>query len=419
MLHETSSRLFPSLTERLNAFGIVGIAALFSTAFLFTGCADESLLSEPQTTPRAAVTEATDYAPAILRGGYASDDRAIDAALSPDQLTTLSKGGGSSIQSTGSFASPLFGLTTAPDGDILVADVPVGVVSQSGGTEYSLFGVSDMATVGRNLVWASVGLTGDPGDDTGQGVYQMSRGRMSAVADLYEFEAENNPDGGAIDSNPFDIAAQNAHSAFVADAAANALLRVTNRGEVEVVAVFPDELVSTANFQGLVGCPTPFISDFAFICDVPAMPAQAVPTSVAIGPDGAVYVGELKGFPAPAGASNIWRIEPDASGAMCGEPDSGCQKVFDGGFTSIIDMAFGPDGNLYVAELDEGSWAAVEIFGAPQGGAINSCDLTTLSCTDLGVSIPILTAITFGKDGTLRATENALIPGAADVITVP
>lgn len=40
------------------------------------------------------------------------------------------------------------------------------------------------------------------------------------------------------------------------------------------------------------------------------MPMESVPTSVAYGPDGALYVSELTGFPFPAGASTIWRVVP-------------------------------------------------------------------------------------------------------------
>jgi hypothetical protein len=187
---------------------------------------------------------------------------------------------------------------------------------------------------------------------------------------------------------------------------------------VEVLAIFPDEVVSTTNLQSLIGCPNPFIPDLAFICNIPMMPAQAVPTSVVVGPDGYYYVGELKGFPAPTGESNLWRVSPNASGAECGSsPD--CVKVFDGGFTSIIDLAFGADGKLYVAELDEQSWFAVEVLGGGVGGTISACDLSTLAVEEVASGIPILTAITFGKDGALWATENALIPGLAQVVEIP
>ena len=202
------------------------------------------------------------------------------------------------------------------------------------------------------------------------------------------------------------------HKALVIDAGGNDLLRVDNRGNIELVATFPVEFVSTDNFNDLAcgapGCaiPPPFI------------PAEAVPTSVVVGPDGAMYVGELKGFPAPTGASNIWRIEPGASGVACGV-DSGCTKVFDGGFTSIVDLAFGPDGRLYVSELDEASWASIEIFGIVTGGTVNACDLDTLACAEVATGVPEHTAITFDKHGNLWGSQFALTPGGAEVVQLP
>jgi hypothetical protein len=37
----------------------------------------------------------------------------------------------------------------------------------------------------------------------------------------------------------------------------------------------------------------------------------------------------------------------------------------------------------------------------------------------VATGIPILTAITVGKDGSLWSTVNALVPGLADVVEVP
>ncbi len=239
------------------------------------------------------------------------------------------------------------------------------------------------------------------------------------VVNLFEFEVAQNPDGkDPADSNPFDVESLGGHAALVVDAGGNDLLRVHRNGDVDVLAVFPDELVSTANLQGLLGCPDPVIPDFAFLCGLDAMPAEAVPTSVTVGPDGSYYVGELKGFPAPTGESNIWRVASGASWAECGaSPD--CVKVFDGGFTSIIDMTFGRDGKLYVAELDEASWAAVE-FGLPgAGGTISACNVNTGYCEVVADGIFMLTAMTLGKDGTIWATQNALIPGLAEVVAIP
>lgn len=314
------------------------------------------------------------------------------------------------------FASPLFGLTTAPNGDLLVADAGAGVVVFDGEPtlDIELPGITDISTIGRRALWVT--RTGTEGeDDSGQALLRVARGRTRMIANLFEFEDSYDPDGAGVDSNPFDVQSLGGRSALVVDAGANDLLWVNNQGAIDVLAVFPDALVSTANIKDLFGCP----AGPPDICGLPGqIPAQAVPTGVTIGPDGYFYVGELKGFPAPLGESRIWRVSPAADWAECGaSPD--CTVVFDGGFTSIIDVAFGPDGQLYVVEFDEASWAAVEIFGTPTGGTINACNLDTMVCTEVATGLPIVTAITFGKRDGLWATINALIPGAATVVEIP
>lgn len=367
---------------------------VLAIAALLIGCADAPL------TP--GLDDATDHEEAVA----AMEEHASPSLLRSDAQTRRSN--------TGEFVSPLFGLATAPNGDILVADAGAGIANRFGGLEIALPGVSDVAPIGRGTHWATVGLTGDQGEDTGQGLYRVSNGRNRLIADLYDFEAAENPDGAAVDSNPFDVASLGGRAALVADAGANALLRVNNQGHVDVVAVFPSEPVSTANVKALFGCP----AGPPDICNLPdEIPAQPVPTSIAVGPDGYYYVGELKGFPAPTNESNVWRIAPDASGVACPSAPE-CEKVFDGGFTSIIDLAFDRNGVLHVVELDEQSWFAVQL-GAGAGGTINACDLGSGSCSEVATGVPIPTAIAFGRGGTLWTTVNALIPGAADVVAVP
>ncbi|NNE75019.1 MAG: ScyD/ScyE family protein [Acidimicrobiales bacterium] len=316
------------------------------------------------------------------------------------------------------FASPLFGLATERNGEIFVADAGQGIVNLHGEVVAELPGVTAVSTQRGRSLWATVGA-GESGEaNTGQALYRVANGRSRLIVDLFEFEAEYNPDGGPIDSNPYDVETINKKTALVVDAGGNTLLEVKKKGNVDVVAVFPTELVSTLNLQLQLGCPTPSIPDLAFICETDMMPAESVPTTVAIGPDGYYYVGELKGFPGPDGESNIWRIDPDAENVMCGSSPQ-CTKVFDGGFTSIVDMVFGPDGRLYVVELDVGGWPAVEIFQEPFGGRIVACDLDVLECPEIADEIPLVTAITFDRDGDLWATRNALIPGLAEVFEVP
>lgn len=307
------------------------------------------------------------------------------------------------------YSSPLFGIAAAPGDHLLVADSGQGVVDADDGSLVAgLPNVTDIAPIaGTDDLWATV--SGDVGD---QALYRIHNGVPRQVADLYAYEAKHNPHPADVDSNPFDVVDLGGGAALVADAGGNDLLKVDKHGKVKLVAVLPDEVVSTANIKSLVGCPAG-PPDF---CDLPPMiPAEPVATSIAIGPDGAYYVGELKGFPAPTGESRVWRIAPHARNARCGHSPL-CKVAFDD-FTSIIDLAFGPDGRLYVAQIDDASWAAVEItegVGA-LGGSVHACNLTTSSCQTVVSGVPILTSIAFRDDDSLWGATSSLIPGQADV----
>jgi hypothetical protein len=307
------------------------------------------------------------------------------------------------------YATPLFGIAAAPGNHLLVADAGQGIVDADNGTLVAgLPNVTDIAPIaGTGDLWAIV--SGDVGD---QALYRVHNGLPRQVADLYAYEAKHNPHPASIDSNPFDVADLGGGEALVADAAGNDLLKVDKHGKVKLVAVLPDEVVSTANIKSLVGCPAG-PPDF---CGLPPMiPAEPVATSVAVGPDGAYYVGELKGFPAPTGESKVWRIAPNARNAKCGKSPL-CEVALDG-FTSIIDLAVGPDGRLNVAQLDDASWAAVEITEGEGalGGSVHACNLTTKSCQTVVSGAPILTSIAFRDDDGLWGATWSLIPGQADV----
>ena len=260
----------------------------------------------------------------LLRlGGHLGRLLAVMTALVVVAPPSATAGGGSASGSY-EFASPLFGLA-AKGGSLFVADAGAGVVrlrSGNGRLIAELPGVTDVAPITATSMWA---VTGAPN----RRLYRITDGVVSRFANLGAFEADVNPDGGEIDSNPFDVAALPGGRALVADAAANALLIVKADGTVDWVATLPERLASTKNLKRLVGCPDAE-PDWAFACDLPErIPAQAVATSVAVGPDGAWYVGELKGFPAPRRSSRVWRIEPGTRHAECGSsPD--CSIVAEG-----------------------------------------------------------------------------------------
>lgn len=305
----------------------------------------------------------------------------------------------------------VFGLAAAPDGSLLVADAASGIfeVRKSGFAQIAaLPGVTDVAPLGRGEMFAIT----SPGFG-GQGkLYRVSRGSVRELADILAFESSVNPDGGIIESNPFDVAAVSGATAVVADAAGNALL-IVERGVVDWIATLPNEVVSTANATQIFGCP----ASGAPACGLPAaIPAQAVATSVAIGPDGAYYVGELKGFPAPRGESRVWRVEPGTRHARCGASPA-CRIVADG-FTSIIDLVFGADGRLHVLEIDEASWLAMEL-GQGIGGSVNACHTGTWACQQIATGLPMLTAAAVGRNGAMYVVTNALVPGGTTISVLP
>jgi len=323
-------------------------------------------------------------------------------------LPQAAAAGGGSASGSYEFKSPLFGLA-AKGGALFVADAGAGVVRLRNGNGRliaELPGVTDVAPIDHTSMYA---VTGGPGSK----LYRITDGVVSRIANLGAFEADVNPDGGEIHSNPFDVAALPGGRALVADAGANALLIVKADGTVDWVATLPVRLASTKNLKRLVGCPDAE-PDWEFACDLPdRIPAQPVATSVAVGPDGAWYVGELKGFPAPRRSSRVWRIEPGARHAECGSsPD--CSVVVRG-LTSIIDLSFGPDGALHAVEFDEDSFLAVEL-GQATTGTVNSCDVETGHCSVI-THLPLPTAVASTRRHTY-ATALSLVPGEAHVVKI-
>jgi hypothetical protein len=311
------------------------------------------------------------------------------------------------------FASPLFGLAEAPDNQLIVADSGAGATSlhlANGSTSVvaSLPGITDTALIsGLNDMYAT--QSGGPGR-TPFALYRVTNGTPKLLANLLEFEQKNDPAKDGVESNPFDLA-RVGETVYIADAAANDIL-VYKAGKLDWVATLPKHNVSTEWLKRAEGCP----NGPPDVCNLPpTLDADPVPTSVAVGPDGALYVGELTGFPATPGQSRIWRIDPNARHVACGSSPQ-CVQVKTG-FTSIIDIIFGPDRKAYVLELDEQSWLAAE-DGQGVGGTVNVCTLPSWSCTVRNSGLPFPTALAFAR-GKLYSTLFAVVPDQAQVALLP
>ncbi len=197
--------------------------------------------------------------------------------------------------------------------------------------------------------------------------HQLDDGTIVDVLNITAYQAgdpdpvDHDDPPNPIESNPYGLTVMRNGDALVADAAGNDVLRVTPEGDAKTIARFDLQSVSTDMVPpGILPDPPP-----------PALDAEAVPTTVTVGPDGAIYVGELKGFPFRPGSSNIWRIKPDADGAWCSvntpDPTNKC-SLYKTGFTAIQDIAFDRRSHrLYVYELAADGVFAFEAGFDPAG----------------------------------------------------
>jgi hypothetical protein len=326
------------------------------------------------------------------------------------------------------FGAPVFDIDAAPDGSILVGvndggtreihAINDGEVSKVMDFESAtdLQGVSAIGTSNAFMTTAGSDLARD-----GE-LYRGSRGVARMVADLGAFEVANDIDAFSgprwkdqaceeIDgfsagpqNNPYHVTALTGGTALVADAAGNTVLRANTNGNIDWLALFTPPVDGEEDYM---------IRWFAGDTEEIPCYVQPVPTAVAIAPDGDLYVGELTGTTAegfPIGLSRIWRIHAGASHVVCSERSEhatdGCE-LFADGFTSIIDVAFGPDGRLYVVEYDEASWLGA-VLGFPEGGTISACDASA-TCVVVAENLSLPSAITFDKRGGMWLLESNII----------
>jgi hypothetical protein len=210
------------------------------------------------------------------------------------------------------------------------------------------------------------------------------------LADIWDFERRVNPDAATgnalVDSNPVDLLLDGSRL-VVADAGGNAIDTVDPWSDVSNLTVFENRLV-----------PDP--SD----PKAPQIPMQAVPTSIEEGPDGEYYVGQLTGFPFPVGGANVYRVNPR----------TGEQTVVAEGFTNIMDLAFGPDGTLYVLEIDHDGLLAPgkegALFAISRRGEEQPIELPAGTLPEPG-------GLAVGDDG-LYVSINSRSPGDGQVLRI-
>ncbi|MCM2310950.1 MAG: ScyD/ScyE family protein [Steroidobacteraceae bacterium] len=254
----------------------------------------------------------------------------------------------------------------------------------------SASGPNDISFQGTGGAFITLGLGGGPdfkeaigAEHAGTLIHMAASGKWKVVADVLQHEVDENPAGGPVDSNPFGVMAEPGDR-LIADAGANALLRVAANGTVETVVVFPP-------LQNPTGFGPPMI--------------ESVPTAVTRGADGDLYVAQLTGFPFVQGLANIYRVSPGQA------PVVHCT-----GFKAIMDLAFASDGSLYVVENATGPFPPPPPFAPNSGRLTRVAPDCTVTPVMTGLNRP--TAVAVGADGAVYVTNNGVTPGMGQVLMI-
>ena len=273
----------------------------------------------------------------------------------------------------------------APDGEqSLVANLPSIAIGSDflGGARLAVLDGELYATVGQWL--------GELGDDrlplAGAIVRINADGTVDEVGTTWDLEADN-PDGFVVDTHPYGLATGPDGRLWVADAGANTLMSVdVSTGDVALEAVF----------DGIPGpLPNPARDG--------AMEMDPVPTGVAFGDDGTVYVSLLTGFPFVPGTASVKTVDAD------GNIDD-----YATGLTMLTDLRLGPDGNLYAVQFGQ----FTDQGPTPNSGAIVRVMEGDASEIVLD-GLPFPTSIDFNADGDAYVTINGFgAPGSGEVVMV-
>ena len=235
-----------------------------------------------------------------------------------------------------------------------------------------VWGAMDLAFLDGRLYALLSGGGADVGlPDAPNGVYRVhDDGRAELVADLSAWFREHPPafaawDYGA-DGSLFDLEA-GGDRLWLSEAVGGRLLTVTPTGEISLIADLSE--------------------------------GHAVPTGVALAPDGGAYVNHETVVPFPDGAATVVHVAPD-----------GAVTAHWTGLTAGTDLTIGPDGLLYAVEMATGNTDEPPHLSPGTGRVVRRTAAGGLEPVVTGLEYP--THLGFGPDGALYLTYPGFAPDA-------
>jgi hypothetical protein len=227
-----------------------------------------------------------------------------------------------------------------------------------------VLGAEDLAVLGGEL-YASVDGGGEAHGNAAQpsGVYRILQdGTSELVADLSAWTRDN-----PVAHQPVDYDPDAAGFSLVADEGAG-LLWVDNPNSEEILSVTPDGTI-------------------ARIADLSSGEWHG-PTGFALAPQGGIYVGTLTPVPYVDGTAKVMHIAADGTAT----------DVWTG-LTAVTDVAVGPDGALYAAEMSTGNTETPPFTVPSSGKIVRQTGPDSMEEVASGLMFPV--SISFGTDGAL------------------
>ena len=269
----------------------------------------------------------------------------------------------------GVYGGPTSSVVTIANGcaDSLVEGLPSGNWRDAGW----IWGAHAVALLGGQLYILSAGGGIDFGNpDQPTAVLRLEEdGTVTVVADLSAWSVANPPTFIPPDYNPsgsfFDLESDG-ERLWLSEAVGGRLVTVTPEGDVSLIADVSE--------------------------------GHMVPTGLALAPEGGAYLGFLTAVPYVDGGSKVVHIAEDGT-------------VTDHwtGLTAVTDIAIGPDGALYAAEMATGNLADPPYTQLSSGRVVRMTGSDSLEEVVTGADYP--SHIGFGPDGALYLTLPAFGEG--------
>lgn len=275
------------------------------------------------------------------------------AATSPSETAAGSPGASGTSEPVGMHGETGQVTKITPDGQpsVLVSGLtsyvfngevvgPAGVVVGQDGTIYVSIGGPGPSTAQF-----------EPAGNANSVVSVDAAGTVTTLANIGQYERDNNPDPNAVDSNVGGMAQGNDGLLYVADSGGNDLYSVDpTSGELKVVAVFP-------------GLPSPDNAPNPARGGLPEV--DPVPTDVTADPKGGVYVGFLTGAALWATPESAKVVHVDADGTT-DDAVTGLNMVTGVAVKDDSIYASELSTNLTAAPPEPGQLAKASVGGTPE-----------------------------------------------------